>query len=101
LLLYPNRIFFCPFASTHGGSNIDHQRNVNDAINQPTRAGQCPSRAEADPCVFPHNFRELNDLMDTKSAAANNSTAESAPRNTTSDPDPLQKLEEPRMIGDF
>ena len=39
--------------------------------------------------------------MDTKSAAANNPTAESAPRNTTSDADPQQKPEEPRMIGDF
>ncbi len=39
--------------------------------------------------------------MDTKSAAANNPTAESAPRDTTSDADRQQKPEEPRMIGDF
>src|SRR5260370_37394114 len=39
--------------------------------------------------------------MDKKSAAANNTTAESAPRNTPSDADPQQKPEEPRMIGDF
>jgi hypothetical protein len=38
--------------------------------------------------------------MDTKPVAANNPTAESAPRNTTSDAEP-QKAEEPRMIGDF
>jgi hypothetical protein len=43
-----------------------------------------------DPCVFPHNCRELNDLMDTKSAVASTQTAESAPRDsdTTSDADP-------------
>ena len=39
--------------------------------------------------------------MDAKSAAANNPTTESAPRNTTSDADPQQTPEEPRMIGDF
>ena len=39
--------------------------------------------------------------MDPNLAAANNPTAESAPRNTTSDADPQQKPEEPRMIGDF
>ncbi|SRR5258707_685446 len=39
--------------------------------------------------------------MDVKSAAANNPTAESGPRNTTSDAGPQQKPEEPRMIGDF
>ncbi len=54
-----------------------------------------------DPCVFPHNYRELNDLMDAKSAAANNPTTESAPRNTTSDADPQQTPEESRMIGNF
>ncbi len=49
--------------------------------------------------------------MDTKLAAANNPTDESAsrnttsdesaPRNTTSDAHPRSKHEEPRMIGDF
>ena len=39
--------------------------------------------------------------MDTKSAVANNPTTESGPRNTTSDADPQQTPEEPRMIGDF
>ncbi len=39
--------------------------------------------------------------MDVKSAAANNPTAESGPRNTTSDAGPQQKPEQPRMIGDF
>src|SRR5229473_2298567 len=39
--------------------------------------------------------------MDTKSAAANNPTAESAPRDTTSDADRQQKPEEPYMIDDF
>ncbi len=39
--------------------------------------------------------------MDTKLAAANNPTAESAPRNTTSDVETQQKPEEPRMINDF
>jgi hypothetical protein len=39
--------------------------------------------------------------MDTKSAAANNPTVDSGPRNTASDPASEQKPEEPRMIGDF
>jgi hypothetical protein len=39
--------------------------------------------------------------MDTKLAAANNPTPESAPRNTTSAADPQQKSEEPHIIGDF
>jgi hypothetical protein len=39
--------------------------------------------------------------MDTKSAAASNPTAESAPRNITSAADRQQKPERPRMIGDF
>src|SRR5258708_15270489 len=39
--------------------------------------------------------------MDTKSAAANNPTDESAPRNTTSDAHPRPKPEEPHMTGDF
>ncbi len=39
--------------------------------------------------------------MDTILAAANNPTAESAPRNTTSDAESQQNHEEPRMIGDF
>ncbi len=40
---------FRPSTSTRGRSNIDHlQRNVNDATSdQPTRAGQGPSQAEA------------------------------------------------------
>jgi hypothetical protein len=38
--------------------------------------------------------------MYTKSAAANNPPAESAPRNITSEAEP-QEPEEPRMIGDF
>jgi hypothetical protein len=39
--------------------------------------------------------------MDTKLAVANNPTAESAPRNTTSDAETQRKREEPLMIGDF
>jgi hypothetical protein len=39
--------------------------------------------------------------MDTKSAAANYPTTESVPRFITSDTDPQQTPEEPRMIGDF
>src|SRR5713226_5867211 len=51
-------------------------------------------------CISP-DCRELNDLMDTKSAAADNSTAEAAPSNTTFDTDSQQKPEEPHMTGDF
>ncbi len=51
-------------------------------------------------CISP-DCRELNDLMDTKSAAADNSTAEAAPSNTTLDTDSQQKPEEPHVIGDF
>ncbi len=39
--------------------------------------------------------------MDPNLAAANNSTAEAAPSNTTSNADRQQKPEEPHMIGDF
>src|SRR5216684_7228446 len=53
------------------------------------------------PVCIPHSCRGLNDLMDTKLAAANNLTDESAPRNTASDAYPRPKPEEPRMIGDF
>src|SRR5216684_1360221 len=45
---------FRPFTSTCSRSNIDHpQRNVNDATSdQPTRAGQGSSKAEAQTCVY-------------------------------------------------
>jgi hypothetical protein len=39
--------------------------------------------------------------MGTKLAAADNPTAESAPRDTPSDADSRREREEPRMIGDF
>ncbi len=39
--------------------------------------------------------------MGTKSAAADNPTAESAPHDTTSDADIQREPEEPHMIGDF
>src|SRR5450631_3232876 len=54
-----------------------------------------------DSCVFPHDCRDLNDLMITKLATASNPTLDSGPRNTTSDSESDQQPEEPRMIGDF
>ena len=44
---------------------------------------------------------DLDDLMDTKSAAASNPIIDSVPRDTISDPESDQQTEEPRMIGDF
>jgi hypothetical protein len=51
--------------------------------------------------VFSHVCRDLNDLIDTKSAVASNPIVDSGPRNTTSDHQPEEPPEEPRMIGDF
>ena len=46
-------------------------------------------------------FGYLNDLIDTKSAVASNPSVDSGPRNLTTDHQPEEPPEEPRMIGDF
>jgi hypothetical protein len=65
------------------------------------RASDRPSQAEAQTCACFLTISEINDLMDTKSAAASNSTVDSGPRVITSDQQPEEPPEEPRMIGDF
>ena len=55
--------------------------------------------------MFPHDFRGLNDLTDTKAATGSKPIVESGPRDTNVNPESDQQPEdpprEPRMIGDF
>src|ERR1700755_2205276 len=53
------------------------------------------------PCVFPHDYRDLNDLMNINIAVDTNPTVRPDPHNRTLDPAPEQEPDEPRMIGDF
>jgi uncharacterized protein DUF6535 len=78
--------------SMRSGSNIDSPQRSGSVSD--TRAGLRPGAR----VYFPHNCRELNDLMDANSAPANNSTAESAPRHSASHADRKQK---PKELGDF
>jgi hypothetical protein len=79
--------------------NID-QSHGSDDVND--RLSQVEAQIRACFLMF---CRDLDELMDTKSAVASNPTVDSGPRITTSDQvsdhQPEETPEEPRMIGDF
>jgi hypothetical protein len=51
--------------------------------------------------VFPYDCGDLDDLTNINIAVATIPTSDPGPRNTTSNSEPKETPEEPRMIGDF
>jgi hypothetical protein len=101
-LSHPELIIFVLLLCLIGSGGIDiSEMNIDQShgggdVND--RLGQAEAQTRAY-LLFRHDCRDLNDLMDTKSAAASNPTVDHGPRDATSDPD--QQPEEPRTIGDF